>query len=113
MYVALDGDVYDVSGGSGQRTYGPGGGYSIFAGRDAARAFVTGCFRTHLTYDLRGLSEKQLLVSGSLSRMGGVRREEGAGLMEPRGGVSQSLAGWKKFYEVSCLKFDLTSARPS
>lgn len=37
--------------------YGPGGGYSFFAGRDAARAFVSGCFDTDLTHDLRGLEE--------------------------------------------------------
>lgn len=37
--------------------YGPGGGYSFFAGRDAARAFVSGCFQDDLTWDLRGLEE--------------------------------------------------------
>lgn len=60
--VALDGEVFDVSAGTGASTYGPGGSYSIFAGKDAARAFVTGCFKTHLTYDLRGLTEKELGV---------------------------------------------------
>lgn len=30
------------------------------AGRDASRAFITGCFETHLTHDLRGLSDKEL-----------------------------------------------------
>jgi hypothetical protein len=30
------------------------------AGRDASRAFITGCFQTHLTHDLRGLSEHEL-----------------------------------------------------
>lgn len=30
------------------------------AGRDASRAFITGCFQTHLTHDLRGLSEREL-----------------------------------------------------
>jgi hypothetical protein len=37
--------------------YGPGGGYSFFAGRDAARAYVSGCFKSDLTHDLRGLEE--------------------------------------------------------
>jgi hypothetical protein len=37
-----------------------GGAYNIFTGRDATRAFVTGCFLEHLTHDLRGLSEEQL-----------------------------------------------------
>jgi hypothetical protein len=79
VYIAIDGDgrrflalvlispakayfspVYDVS--SSAKTYGPGGGYNIFAGKDAARAFVTGCFKTHLTYDTRGFGEKELKV---------------------------------------------------
>ncbi|KAK4047751.1 hypothetical protein OIV83_005259 [Microbotryomycetes sp. JL201] len=70
VYVALDGDVFDVSSGNGPSTYGPGGSYHHFAGKDAARAYVTGCFKTHLTHDLRGLTPKQL----------------------------DSLAYWKKFY---------------
>ncbi|KAK9239580.1 cytochrome b5-like heme/steroid binding domain-containing protein [Lipomyces kononenkoae] len=53
IYVGLNGSVYDVSDNS--RTYGPAGPYNHFAGRDAARAFVTGCFTTDLTHDLRGL----------------------------------------------------------
>lgn len=61
LSVAIDGDVYDVS--SSAKTYGPGGGYSIFAGKDAARAFITGCFKTHLTHDLRGMTEKDMVVS--------------------------------------------------
>ncbi|EIW62150.1 cytochrome b5 [Trametes versicolor FP-101664 SS1] len=58
VYIAIDGDVYDVS--SNRATYGPGGSYHMMAGRDAARAFGTGCFKTHLTHDLRGLSESEM-----------------------------------------------------
>lgn len=58
LYIAIDGDVYDVS--SNRRTYGPGGPYRHMAGVDAARSFATGCFATHRTHDLRGLSEEQL-----------------------------------------------------
>ncbi|GAA5928459.1 cytochrome b5-like heme/steroid binding domain-containing protein [Sporobolomyces koalae] len=58
VYLAIDGQVYDVS--QGKESYGPGGAYHIFAGRDAARAFVTGCFKTHLTHDLRGFTEKDM-----------------------------------------------------
>lgn len=58
IYLAIDGDVYDVS--SGPLTYGPGGPYHMLAGKDAARAYGTGCFSTHLTHDLRGLSEGEL-----------------------------------------------------
>jgi hypothetical protein len=32
------------------------------AGRDAARAFATGCFAAHRAYDIRGLTEKQMHV---------------------------------------------------
>lgn len=58
IYLAIDGDVYDVS--SNRRVYGPGGSYHIMAGKDAARAYGTGCFQAHQTHDLRGLSEKEL-----------------------------------------------------
>ncbi|KAI6151730.1 cytochrome b5 [Pisolithus tinctorius] len=58
LYLAIDGDVYDVS--SNRRTYGPGGPYRHMAGVDAARSFATGCFATHRTHDLRGLSEEEL-----------------------------------------------------
>ncbi|KAL7272104.1 hypothetical protein RUND412_005098 [Rhizina undulata] len=55
IYVAVNGSVFDVS--ANPATYGPGGGYSFFAGKDASRAFVSGCFREDLTWDLRGLEE--------------------------------------------------------
>ncbi|KAG5654655.1 hypothetical protein H0H81_009903 [Sphagnurus paluster] len=64
----IDGDVYDVTKG---KAYQPGGSYAILAGVDAARAFGTGCFKTHRTYDLRGLTEQEL----------------------------KSVNHWKKFYE--------------
>ncbi|KAK4686757.1 hypothetical protein P7C73_g3361, partial [Tremellales sp. Uapishka_1] len=58
VYLALDGDVYDVS--AGRRIYGPGGSYHVMAGKDAARSFTTGCFQMHQTHDLRGLSDQEL-----------------------------------------------------
>jgi hypothetical protein len=57
-YFLISGDVYDVTEGRGW--YGRGGSYHHFAGKDAARAYVTGCFEDHLTHDVRGLSEEQL-----------------------------------------------------
>jgi len=50
--------VYDVT--AGRDYYGKGGSYEFFAGKDAGRAFATGCFDTHLTHDLRGLTAAQL-----------------------------------------------------
>ncbi|KAK9459379.1 cytochrome b5-like heme/steroid binding domain-containing protein [Lipomyces oligophaga] len=58
IYVAINGSVFDVS--QNAATYGPGGPYNIFAGRDATRAFVTGCFTSDLTFDLRGLSAEKV-----------------------------------------------------
>ncbi|KAJ3121625.1 hypothetical protein HK098_003517 [Nowakowskiella sp. JEL0407] len=58
IYLAILGKVYDVT--AGKSTYGKGGGYNFFAGREGARAFSTGCFKTHLTHDLRGLTEQQI-----------------------------------------------------
>ncbi|KAF8900025.1 cytochrome b5-like heme/steroid binding domain-containing protein [Mucidula mucida] len=57
IYLAIDGDVYDVSKG---KSYQPGGSYHILTGVDAARAFGTGCFKTHRTHDMRGLTESEL-----------------------------------------------------
>ncbi|CAA7259485.1 unnamed protein product [Cyclocybe aegerita] len=57
FYLAIDGDVYDVSKG---RAYQPGGSYHHFVGVDAARAFGTGCFETHRTHDTRGMLEDEL-----------------------------------------------------
>jgi len=58
IYIAIDHDIYDVSG--NRNTYGPGGSYHHMAGVDAARSFATGCFATHRTHDLRGLTESEL-----------------------------------------------------
>ncbi|UZJ52306.1 hypothetical protein CBS101457_001626 [Exobasidium rhododendri] len=58
VYLSILGKVYDVT--SGRWIYGPRGSYSFFAGRDASRAYVTGCFETHLTHDVRGLSIQEL-----------------------------------------------------
>lgn len=60
LYLAINGTIYDVS--NGRRMYGPGGSYSFFAGRDAARGFVTGCFAEDQTADLRGVEEMFLPV---------------------------------------------------
>ncbi|EIN10814.1 cytochrome b5 [Punctularia strigosozonata HHB-11173 SS5] len=58
LWLAIDGDVYDVS--SNRKTYGPGGSYHGMAGIDAARAFGTGCFKDHRTHDLRGMLDSEM-----------------------------------------------------
>ncbi|KAG7005317.1 cytochrome P450 [Physcia stellaris] len=70
IYLALNGSIYDVS--VSPHFYGPGGSYSFFAGRDATRAYVTGCFDEDLTPDLRGVEEMFVPVDG-----GDEGREEG------------------------------------
>ncbi|KAJ1968643.1 hypothetical protein IWQ62_001118 [Dispira parvispora] len=60
IYLAINGRVYDVS--ASPHYYGPYGAYGVFSGKDAARAWGTNCLQTpsHLTYDVRDLSEDQL-----------------------------------------------------
>ncbi|EGO56043.1 hypothetical protein NEUTE1DRAFT_64300 [Neurospora tetrasperma FGSC 2508] len=55
IYLAINGTIYDVS--ANRRTYGPGGSYHVFAGVDASRAYVTGCFAEDRTPDMRGVEE--------------------------------------------------------
>lgn len=55
IYLALNGTIYDVS--AGKNYYGPGGMYGFFSGRDASRAFITGCFDSDLVPDMRGVEE--------------------------------------------------------
>ncbi|RPB20438.1 cytochrome b5, partial [Terfezia boudieri ATCC MYA-4762] len=81
LLLAINGSVFDVS--SNPTTYGPGGGYSVFTGADAARGFVTGCFKEDRTWDLRGVEgmflelddELDLFESGHWSelKVGGLR----------------------------------------
>lgn len=59
IYLAIKGHIYDVT--NGKRFYGKGGSYSFFSGRDASRAYVTGCFHEDfLTSDIRGLNKDEL-----------------------------------------------------
>ncbi|KAJ2980131.1 hypothetical protein NQ176_g2825 [Zarea fungicola] len=55
LYLAVNGTIFDVS--NGLNMYGVGGSYHFFAGRDASRAYVSGCFKEDLTPDMRGLEE--------------------------------------------------------
>jgi predicted heme/steroid binding protein len=56
IYIAINGTVWDVS--SNPKTYGPGGSYHSFAGKDCARAFATNCLN-HLTHDIRDIKNDE------------------------------------------------------
>ncbi|KAH6561547.1 hypothetical protein BASA50_009542 [Batrachochytrium salamandrivorans] len=58
IYIAIKGIIYDVT--EGRSYYGKKGSYEFFAGKDATRAYITGCFQADLTHDLRGLSDAQI-----------------------------------------------------
>lgn len=115
IYVALNGSIYDVS--AGRQLYGPGGSYHFFAGKDGARAFVTGCFDTDLTPDLRGAEltyvpvdpdedAEDVAADGELRRKGGkkgiskaelkIRNEREYRLARKR--VQETIEGWAKMF---------------
>ncbi|KAG7107112.1 Membrane steroid-binding protein 1 like [Verticillium longisporum] len=58
IYLAINHTIYDVS--ANPRSYGPGGSYHLFAGHDASRAFVTGCFAEDRVPDMRGVETMYL-----------------------------------------------------
>ncbi|KAF3940132.1 Neudesin [Dactylella cylindrospora] len=58
IYLSINGTIYDVT--EGRSKYGPGGGYSFFAGRDASRAYITGNFKDDLTWDLSGIDQERI-----------------------------------------------------
>lgn len=103
IYLALNGTIYDVS--EGRRIYGPGGSYNVFAGRDAARAFITGCFAEDSTPDLRGVEEMflplddaQLDAHWTADQLERLRARERA---EAEVRVREALQHWIKFYDKS------------
>lgn len=64
IYLAIIGDVFDVS--TGARHYAEGHSYAHMAGRDASRSFATGEHDgIHITDDLSGLDDEMLNSIGS------------------------------------------------
>jgi len=98
IYVGLNGSIYDVS--ASAHTYGPGGSYSFFAGKDAARAFITGCFQEDITPDLRGVEEmyipidppSEALTKGQLK----IRREKDLRVARKR--IKEGIEHWAEVF---------------
>jgi predicted heme/steroid binding protein len=106
IYLAINGTVFDVS----RHTYGPGGSYNFFAGRDATRAFVTGCFAEDRTGDLRGVEEMYIPVEddpgeqiSSGERKKRAERERRAAKRMVRDEVRK----WESFYQKSEKYFEV------
>lgn len=108
IYVALNGSVYDVS--ASPHLYGPGGSYHFFAGRDATRAFVTGCFEEDLTGDLRGVERMFMPVDeeeGGEGYVGDGGREKRRArklrrereVREAKRKVWEAVDGWRKMFD--------------
>ena len=58
LYLSIHGRVYDVT--AGKAFYGPGRSYHALVGKDASRAFCTGCLAPEcLISSLEGLTEAQ------------------------------------------------------
>ncbi|WPH03499.1 Hypothetical protein R9X50_00637900 [Acrodontium crateriforme] len=105
LYIALNGTIYDVT--AGARVYGPGGPYHMFAGKDAARAFITGCFAEDAVPDLRGVEwtympahirtmEEEKAEKIVLSTQETMERFRA--LKEARGRVKETLESWAKMF---------------
>ena len=100
IYLALNGTIYDVT--AGRRVYGPGGSYNVFAGKDAARGFITGCFAEDSTPDLRGAEWTYVPVDvpgfeekDVTKEQKKIREQE---LRKARKKVKETLDGWTKMF---------------
>ncbi|KAI9838084.1 MAG: hypothetical protein M1819_006239 [Sarea resinae] len=102
IYISLNSTIYDVS--ASPHIYGPGGMYGFFSGRDATRAFVTGCFREDITADVRGVEDMFLPLyvddDGKPVPDDEIVFSEKA-LQDAHAKVHKAIAGWQRFFENS------------
>ncbi len=98
IYLAINGTIFDVT--EGRHTYGPGGSYEVFAGRDATRAFVTGCFLEDRTGDLRGAEDIYIPIDDPAEDISSGARKTRAEKerREARKRVLQEVNKWEAFY---------------
>ncbi|PGG95802.1 hypothetical protein AJ79_09862 [Helicocarpus griseus UAMH5409] len=103
IYLAINSTIYDVS--ANPRIYGAGGSYNHFAGVDATRAYVTGCFQEDRTPDLRGAElmfipieddDESAMERGMSSQQKKVRRERE--MREAREKVKAQVRHWMGFF---------------
>lgn len=106
IYLAVNGTIFDVS--AGAHTYGPGGSYHAFAGHDASRAFVTGCFMEDRTGDLRGAEEVYLPIDDPEEEISSgekkTRAERERRMAKKK--VFDEVDRWVKFYTNSKKYFE-------
>lgn len=90
--------------------YGPGGGYGFFSGRDATRAFVTGCFQEDLNSDLVGVEEMFVPVEdveeeGLTKGQKKIRKEREVRLARQL--VEKTVARWEGFFRNHAKYFQV------
>lgn len=103
IYLAINSTIYDVS--KGRHIYGPGGSYNWFAGTDASRGFVTGCFADDRTPDMRGVEQMYLPLDDpevdahwTTAEMEKLKAEE---MENAKKRVHSALEHWVKFFGKS------------
>lgn len=105
ILLAINGTVYDVS--ASPHTYGPGGSYSFFSGKDASRAFITGCFQQDLTYDLRGLEDYNY-VPAKIVKRNILEDTTTVFVDDNKDGMAYArevLLGWSRFFDEMSPKY--------
>ena len=82
--------------------YGPGGSYNFFTGKDATRAFVTGCFKEDQTPDLSAVEEmfipidEEDEVASLTPAQRKVRREQD--VRHAKAKVHKTVSHWENFF---------------